>query len=133
MSVLTECARGDVGIINLIQRFDADGKPLIIPAMTVTGATVELGGNQDQLAVISGLCRLDSASVPAVNDFKDGVEIGQVLVEVEACVTSWDAHAVTEALLHRCPILTADYARWKDVIQDLPGGPTVVEIADLGD
>ncbi|MGV9776383.1 hypothetical protein [Streptosporangium sp. NPDC003464] len=133
VSVLTECARGDVGIINLIQRFDADRKPLIIPATSVTGATVELGGNHDQLAVVSGLCRLDSATMPTVSDFKDGVEVGQVLVEMESCVTSWDAHAVTEALLHRCPVLTADYARWKDIVQDLSGGLTVVEIADLGD
>ncbi|MER5318537.1 hypothetical protein [Streptosporangium roseum] len=133
VSVLTECARGDVGIINLIQQFDADRKPLIIPAMAVTGATVELGGDQDQLAVVSGLCRLDSANLTAVSNFKDGVEIGQVLIEVESCTTPWDAHAVTEALLHRCPILTTDYARWKGIVQDLSGGLTIVEIADLGE
>ena len=41
-SVLIEAARGDAGVMTLLQGYDADGQPLIIPVLAVTAASLDM-------------------------------------------------------------------------------------------
>jgi hypothetical protein len=43
-SVLIAVARGDAGIMTPIQGYDADGQPMVIPAMAVTAALLDRPG-----------------------------------------------------------------------------------------
>ena len=46
VSVLVEVARADTRIMTLVQELDARGRPMIIPALGVTGASLDMGGDE---------------------------------------------------------------------------------------
>ena len=59
VSVLAEVARGDIGTMTFIQELDARGRPLIIPAMAVTGGSLDITGDEaaellDKLSEVTG-------------------------------------------------------------------------------
>jgi hypothetical protein len=61
VSVLIAVARGDARVMELIQGYDADGQPLIISALAITGALHDISG-RDAEAMLRGLEMLDNTA-----------------------------------------------------------------------
>jgi hypothetical protein len=60
--VLTAITRGDYGIMTFIQGLDASGQPLVIPALAIVGASLDLRSD-DTEAILHGLERLESVMI----------------------------------------------------------------------
>ncbi|GIH80982.1 hypothetical protein [Planobispora longispora] len=131
--VLTEVARGDSDTIILLQQLDAEKITLIVPALAVTGAAVDVGCVDEQLATVRGVCRLNSAKFVGPATFDDSADLAQLRLEIESLGELWDVHTAVQAILHGCPILTTDYGRWKDAVLEARGALSVVEVTDLDD
>jgi hypothetical protein len=60
VSVLIEIARGDTDIMTLIQDYDAAGQPMVVPALAVTAASIDIHGEEaaDLLGSFELLCNL---------------------------------------------------------------------------
>ena len=66
-SVLIEAVRGDAGVMTLLQGYDADGQPLILPVLAVTAASLDMR-SEDAEAILHGLERLENAMAAPVRD-----------------------------------------------------------------
>jgi predicted nucleic acid-binding protein len=129
-SVLIEAARGDAGVMTLIQGFDADGQPLIIPVLAVTAASLDTR-SEDAEAILHGLERLENAMAAAVRDAEQAVRLADVIARTG--LDPWDAHVAAVADASVCPILTLDAAKWREHAGDLDEPLHFVEIADPDD
>jgi predicted nucleic acid-binding protein len=126
-SVLIEAARGDAGVMTLIQGFDADGQPLIIPVLAVTAASLDTR-SEDAEAILHSLERLENAMAAAVRDAEQAVRLADVIARTG--LDPWDAHVAAVADAAICPILTLDAAKWREHAGDLDEPLHFVEIAD---
>jgi hypothetical protein len=63
-SVLTAVARGDPDIIGLIQAYDSCGQPVVIPALAVAGASLDVGSDE-AYDLLAGLTPPAAASTSA--------------------------------------------------------------------
>jgi len=129
-SVLIEAGRGDAGIMTLIQGFDADGQPLIVPVLAVTAASLDTR-SEDAEAILHGLERLENAMAAAVRDAEQAVRLADVIARTG--LDPWDAHVAAVADASVCPILTLDAAKWREHAGDLDDPLHFVEIADPDD
>ncbi|MFC0862322.1 hypothetical protein ACFHYQ_08435 [Sphaerimonospora cavernae] len=128
---LKEAARGDIDIINMIQQFDAERVALVIPALAATAAAIDVGGTPERVAVLRGICRLDSARFAGLVDFDDTTELARMRLAVEALPDLWDVQAAEQAIMRSCPVLTVNYGLWKSAVHEASGELTVVEVAEL--
>jgi len=126
-SVLIAIARGDAGIMTLIQGYDADGQPLIIPVLGVTAASLDMR-SEDAEGVLHGLERLENAMAAPVRDAEQAVRLAAVIARTG--LDPWDAHAAAVADAAICPILTLDGKKWRQHARDLDEPLHFVEIAD---
>jgi predicted nucleic acid-binding protein len=126
-SVLIEAARGDTGIMTLLQGFDADGQPLVVPVLAVTVASLDTR-SEDAEAILHGLERLENVIAAPVRDVEQAVRLAAVIARTE--LDSYDAHVAAVADAAVCPILTLDAAKWRDHVRDLDEPLHVVEITD---
>jgi predicted nucleic acid-binding protein len=129
-SVLIEAARGDAGIMTLIQGYDADGQPLIIPVLAVTAAALDVR-SEDAEAILHGLERLENAMAAPVRDTEQAVRLAAVIARTG--LDPYDAHVAVVADAAVCPILTLDAAKWRGHAGDLDERLHFVEIADPDD
>lgn len=129
-SVLIEAARGHAGVMTLIQGYDADGQPLIIPVMAVTAASLDTR-SEDAEAILHGLERLKNAMAAPVRDAEQAVRLAAVVARTG--LDPYDAHVAAVADAAVCPILTLDAAKWRERAHDLDEPLHFVEIADPGD
>ena len=129
-SVLIEAARGDAGVMTLLQGFDADGQPLIIPVLAVTAASLDIR-SEDAEAILHGLERLGNAMAAPVLDAEQAVRLADVIARTG--LDPWDAHVAAVADASVCPILTLDAAKWREHAGDLDERLHFVEIADPDD
>lgn len=129
-SVLIEAARGDAGVMTLIQGYDADGQPLIIPVLAVTAAALDTR-SEDAEAILHGLERLENAMAAPVRDAEQAVRLAAVIARTG--LDSYDAHVAAVADASVCPILTRDAAKWREHAGDLDERLHFVEIADPED
>jgi predicted nucleic acid-binding protein len=129
-SVLIEVARGDAGIVTLVQELDARGRPLIIPALAVTGASLDVRGDE-AAELLEGLERLGNAMTAALRDAEQAVRLAAVIARTE--LDPWDAHVAAVADASVCPILTLDAAKWHQHSGDLDEPPHIIEITDPGE
>ena len=74
VSVLTAITRGDYGIMTFIQGLDASGQPLVIPALAIAGASLDLRSD-DTEAILHGLERLGSAMIAPLRDAEQAVQL----------------------------------------------------------
>jgi predicted nucleic acid-binding protein len=126
-SVLIAIARGDAGIMTLIQGYDADGQPLIIPVLAVTAASLDMR-SEDAEGVLHGLERLKNAMAAPVRDAEQAVRLAAVIARTG--LDPWDAHVAAVADAAICPILTLDGGKWRQHARDLDEPLHFVEIAD---
>ena len=130
VSVLTEVARGDAGLMTLIQGWDATGRPLVIPALAVTEASLDMR-SQDAEDLLHGLERLESAMVAPLRDIEQATRLAAVISRTG--LSPWDAHVAAVADASVCPIVTLDAAKWRQHARDLDEPLYFVEITDPDD
>jgi predicted nucleic acid-binding protein len=126
-SVLIGAARGDAGVMTLLQGYDADGQPLIIPVLAVTAASLDTR-SEDAEAILHGLERLGNAMAASVRDAEQAVRLADVIARTG--LDTWDAHVAAVADAAICPILTLDASKWREHAGDLDERLHFVEIAD---
>jgi predicted nucleic acid-binding protein len=126
-SVLIEVARGDARTVTLVQELDARGRPLVIPALALTGASLDI--RSDEAAeLLVGLERLGNAMTAALRDAEQAVRLAAVIARTE--LDPWDAHVAAVADASVCPILTLDAAKWRPHSGDLDEPLHIIEITD---
>jgi predicted nucleic acid-binding protein len=127
ISVLVEVARGDTGTMTFVQEVDARGQPLVIPALAVTGASLDMRSGE-AAELLEGLERLKNAMTAALRDAEQAVRLAAVIARTG--LDPWDAHVAAVADAAVCPILTLDGARWREHAADLDEPLHFIEIAD---
>jgi predicted nucleic acid-binding protein len=127
VSVLVAVARGDSRIMTLIQELDARSRPLIIPALAVTGASLDM--RSDEAAeLLEGLERLEGALVAPLRDAEQAIRLAAVIARTG--LDHWDAHVAAVADASVCPILALDPAKWRQHAGDLDDPLHFIEIDD---
>jgi predicted nucleic acid-binding protein len=127
VSVLTAVVRGDTGIMTLLQALDADGQPLVIPALAMTGASLDMR-TEGAEALLVGLEELGNAVTAPLRDAEQAVRLADVIARTG--LDQWDAHVAAVADASVCPILTLDAAKWWKASADLDQPLYVIEVAD---
>jgi predicted nucleic acid-binding protein len=130
VSVLTAITRGDYGIMTFIQGLDASGQPLVIPALAIVAASLDLRSD-DTEAILHGLERLEAVMIAPLRDAEQAVRLAAVIARTG--LDPWDAHVAAVADAAVCPILTLDAAMWREHAADLDEPLHVIEIADPGE
>jgi len=93
--------------MELIQGYDADGQPLIIPALAVAGALQDISG-QEAEAMLRGLEMLDNTMTAALRDAEQAAHLATVIAR--SGLSPWDAHVAAVADASVCAILTPEKA-----------------------
>jgi predicted nucleic acid-binding protein len=129
-SVLRAIARGEPDILGFIQALDAGRRPLVIPALAITGASLEVRSEEaDDL--MAGIELLDMVTIAPLAGAEQAARLAAVMVI--AGLDSWDAHVAAVADASRCPIITLDVAKWQSPSTALDQPLQIIEIADPGD
>ena len=129
-SVLIEAACGDAGVMTLLQGYNAEGQPLILPVLAVTAASRDMS-SEDAEAILHGLERLENAMAAPVRDVEQAIRLATVIARTQ--LDSYDAHVAAVADAAVCAILTLDPAKWREHARDLDEPLHFVEIADPDD
>ena len=127
VSVLVAVARADTRIMTLVQELDARGRPLIIPALAVTGGSLDMHGDE-AAELLEGLERLENALVAPLRDAEQAIRLAAVIARTD--LDPWDAHVAAVADASVCPILTLDAAKWRQHAGDLDDPLHFIEITD---
>jgi predicted nucleic acid-binding protein len=125
-SILIEVARGDARTMTFVQELDVRGRPLVIPALAVTGASLDIR-NDESAELLEGLERLGNAMTAALRDVEQAVRLAAVIARTE--LDPWDGHVAAVADASVCPILTLDGGKWRQHLDDLDE-PLHIEVAD---
>jgi hypothetical protein len=127
VSVLAEVARGDARTMTLVQELDGRGRPLVIPALAVTGAALDI--RSDEAAdLLEGLERLENAMTAPLQGAEQANRLAVVIARTD--LDPWDAHVAAVADASVCPILTLNAAKWRQHAGDLDDRLHFIEIAD---
>lgn len=126
-SVIAALARGDGGIMGLAQALDGHGRPLVIPALAVTGALLG-AADSDARAILRGLERFRNAMPAPLRGVVQAARLAEVIRR--SGLEPWDAHVAAVADASVCPILTLDAGKWREHARDLDEPLHFVEIAD---
>jgi predicted nucleic acid-binding protein len=127
VSVLTEAARGDDGVLALLQAYDASGQPLVIPALAVTAASLDMR-TDDAEALLHGLERLAGVMPAALQGAEQAVRLADVIARTG--LGPYDAHVAAVADASVCAILTLDPGKWREHARDLNEPLHFIEIAE---
>jgi predicted nucleic acid-binding protein len=130
VSVLAAVARGDYDVMTFIQRLDSRGRPLVIPALAMTGASLDMRSD-DTEAILHGLEQLGNAITAPLRDAEQAVALADVIAKTG--LDLYDAHTAAVAAAAICPILTLDVSKWREHARDLDEPLYIIEIADPED
>lgn len=130
VSVLAAVAREDYGIMTFIQRLDARGQPLVVPALAMAGASLDMRSSETG-DLLAGLELLDGVMVAPLRDAEQAVRLAEVITATG--LDPWDAHTAAVADVSVCPVLTLDAAKWRQPAASLDEPLHVIEIADPED
>jgi hypothetical protein len=126
-SVLTAIARADVGIATLMQVLDAQKRPVVIPALAITGASLAARSDEaDEL--LEGLELFDVVTVAPLRGAEQALALAAVTARTG--LDPWDSHVAAVADASACRILTLDAAKWRQHEHDLDERLHFTEIAD---
>jgi predicted nucleic acid-binding protein len=129
-SVIVAAARGDTGIMTLLQAFGARGQPLVVPALVITAALLGTR-SEDAEAIMRGLELMDNVMIAPVRGADQAAALAATIARTG--LDPWDAHAAAIADAAVCPILTLDAAKWRQHAGDLDEPLHIVEISDPDD
>jgi predicted nucleic acid-binding protein len=110
VSVLIEIARGDTGIMTLIQDYDAAGQPMVVPALAVTAASIDMR-NEEAADLLGGLELFENIEIAPLQGVDQAIALAAVMARTG--LEPWDAHVAAIADASVCPILTLDAAKWR--------------------
>jgi len=127
MSVLTEIARGDSDLIGLVQRYDAQKQPLVIPALAITGASLDVRSEEGD-DLLGGLDLFDQVTIAPLAGTDQALALASMISRTG--LTPWDAHVAAIADVAVLPILTLDRAKWEEPSRILDEPLHIREIAD---
>lgn len=126
-SVLIAIARGDTRVMTLIQALDAKGRQLIVPALAVTAASLDIN-SEEAIDLLEGLELFENTMTAPLHDAQQAVRLAEVISATS--LDPWDAHVAAIADAAICPILTLDAPRWRHHSDDLEESLHCIEIAD---
>jgi predicted nucleic acid-binding protein len=129
-SVLVAVARGDTGVMSLLQGYDAAGQALIMPVLAVTAASLDMRSDDAQYA-LRGLERLGNAMAAPLRDAEQATRLAEVIARTG--LSPYDAHVAAVADASVCAILTLEAAKWREHSRDLDEPLYFIEIAEPGD
>ena len=127
LSVAVAVARFDVGVMTLVQGYDARGQSLVLPVLALTGASLDVR-TEDADDLLEGLERLGNAEVAPLRDAEQAARLAAVIARTG--LDPWDAHVAAVADAAVCPILTLDAPKWQQYSGDLDEPLHIIEIAD---
>lgn len=126
-SVVTAVACGDPDIIGLIQGYDVRDRQLVIPALAIAGALLDVRSEEaDDL--LGGLELLDNVTIAPLRGTEQAARLADIIARTG--LDPWDAHAAAIADVAIYPILTLDAAKWQQSSADLDEPLHIIEIAD---
>lgn len=128
--VLTETARGDTALIELIQHYDAAGQPMVVPALAVTGAYADIR-TEAAAALLEGIVLMEHVELAPLGNPHQAIALAEVASKTELDLCA--AHVAQVADASACPILTTDAARWARPSSALENPLYIIEIADPGE
>jgi hypothetical protein len=114
----------------LLQELDARGRPLILPALAVTGASLDMRG-EDAGELLEGTGRLQNAMTAPLRDATQAVTLAAVISRTG--LDPYDGHVAAVADAAVCPVLTLDAGKWRAHAHDLDEPLHFIEIAEPGD
>lgn len=126
-TVLHELARGDTGTIGLVQAYDAQGQPMVVPALAITQTLLNTP-TEEATAAMYGLAMLETVTVAALKDSEHATALAEVITVTGLDV--WDAHTAAIADASICPVLTMDATAWQRPASALNERLHIIEIAD---
>jgi predicted nucleic acid-binding protein len=126
-SVVTAVARGDSDIIALIQGYDARGQLLVIPALAIAGASLDVR-TEEADDLLGGLELLENVTIAPLRGIEQSARLADIISRTG--LDPWDAHAAAIADVAIYPILTLDAAKWQQPSGDLDEPLHIIEIAD---
>ena len=126
-SVLIAVARGDADVIAIVQQYDARGQPIVIPALSLAGASLD-ARSEEADDLLAGLELLDAVTVAPLSGAEQAARLAHVLARTG--LDPWDAHVAAIADVAVCPILTLDAAKWQEPSLALDDPLHVIEIID---
>jgi hypothetical protein len=112
LSVSVAVARFDVGVMTLIQGYDARGQSLVLPVLALTGASLDVR-TEDADDLLEGLERLGNAEVAPLRDAEQAARLAAVIARTG--LDPWDA---------------LDAPKWRQHTGDLDEPLHIIEIAD---
>jgi len=127
VSVLIEIARGDTDIMTLIQDYDAARQPMVVPALAVTAASIDIH-HEEAADLLGGLELFEHIEIAPLQGVEQALALAAVMARTG--LEPWDAHVAAIADAAVCPILTLDAAKWRQHSEDLDDRLSIVEIAD---
>jgi hypothetical protein len=129
-STLIAVARGDTGLMNLVQALDGKGRPLVVPVLAITAASLDTR-SEDADELLEGLELLGGSMVAPLRDTEQALALASVIAQTG--LDPWDAHVAAVADTSVCPILTLDGAKWREHARDLDEPLHFIEIAEPDD
>lgn len=129
-SVLAEVARADSGLMSLIQSWDAVGQPMVIPALAITAASLDMRSPEAE-ELLHGLERMENSMVAPLRDADQSTRLADVITRTG--LDPWNAHVAAVADASVCPIVTLDGSEWQKHAHDLDERLHFIEIADPDD
>ncbi|MFI6909751.1 hypothetical protein ACIBKY_51410 [Nonomuraea sp. NPDC050394] len=125
--VLSEIARGNAELIGLVQAFDAQGQPMIVSALAITGASLDARTDEGD-DLLASLDLLPQVTVAPLKGADQATALADMISRTG--LTPWDAHVAAIADVSICPILTLQATYWHAPSDALDEPLHVREIAD---
>lgn len=129
-SVLIAVARGDPEIIGLIQGYDVRKQPMIVAALAVAGASLEVRSEEGD-DLLAALELLDWVTAAPLSGPEQAAALADVIAKTG--LDPWDAHVAAIADVSICPILTLSASKWQQPSGDLDEPLHIIEISDPGE
>ena len=127
VSVVVAVAREDAEIMTFIQRLDGNGQPMVIPALAITAASLDVRSEEaDEL--LEGFELLGNAEIAPLRGAEQAARLAAVIARTG--LSPYDAHVAAVADAAICPILTLEGKKWRQRALDLDAPLHIVEIAD---
>jgi len=127
VSILVAVARADADVTRLVLALDGRGRPLVIPVLAITAASLDARTEDGDVALM-GLERLENTMIASLRDAGQAARLAAVIAKtgLETC----DAHVAAVADASVCPILTLDAQKWREHATALDEPLHIIEITD---
>ncbi|MEU8201437.1 hypothetical protein [Streptosporangium sp. NPDC049046] len=125
--ILIELARGDNALLEMVARFDAEGQPMVMSVLAMTGASLD-SASKDAADLLLGIATMQQITVAGPREPEHGIAVASV---INRTGLDWgDAHVAALADSSVCPILTLNKSHWREAARAFDDPLHIIEIAD---